>query len=259
MKDYEDKRLLNKVAIVTGAARGIGKAIAVRFAKEGAKVVITDMKEKESEETVEEIKRYGGQAIFIRTDVSSEKEVKNMVAETLKLYSKIDILVNNAGVSFNKPIQNCTLENYDYVQNIDLRGMWMCCRQVVNPMIENMGGKIINISSTAGAIAPSPNQSIYSACKGGVMQLTRALAVELCKYNIYVNCIAPSYIDTPIYEEVGWSLKIKENQESISRLMPCGRLGTVEEVAGAAFFLASDDSSYVMGHILFVDGGIMAW
>ena len=259
MKDYKDQRLLNKVAIVTGAARGIGKAIAVRFAREGAKVVITDMKQKESNETLEEIKRDGGHAIFVKTDVSSEEDIKNMVAKTIELYGKVDILVNNAGVSFNTPIQNCTLENYDYIQNIDLRGLWMCCREVVNPMIKNKGGKIINISSTAGAIAPSPNQSIYSTCKGGVIQLTRALAVELCKYNINVNCIAPSYVDTPIYEEVGWSLKIKENLESISRLMPCGRLGTAEEVAGAAFFLASDDSSYVMGHILFVDGGIMAW
>ena len=257
--EYKEKRLKNMVAIITGASRGIGKAIAIRFTQEGAKVVIADMKEKESNETVEEIKKAGGEALFIKTDVSQESDIKNMIASTLETYKKLDILVNNAGVSFNTPIQECTLDNFDFVQNVDLRGLWMCCREVVNPMIKNKGGKIINISSTAGAIAASPNQSIYSACKGGVIQLTRALAVELCKYNINVNCIAPSYIDTPIYDEVGWSLKDKKNLESISKLMPCNRVGTPEEVAGAAFFLASDDSSYVMGHILFVDGGIMAW
>lgn len=259
MMKYREKRLKDKIAIVTGGGRGIGKAIAVRYAREGAKVVVADMKEKESDETVKEINKFGGEAIFIRTDVSLENDVKKMITDTLKTYGKVDILVNNAGVSFNTPIQDCTLEDFDFVQNIDLRGLWMCCKEIVPHMIENEGGKIISISSTAGAIAPFPNQSIYSACKGGVIQLTRALAVELCKYNINVNCIAPSFIDTPIYDEVGWSLKNKENLENISKLMPCGRIGTVEEVAGAAFFLASDDSSYVMGHILFVDGGIMAW
>jgi NAD(P)-dependent dehydrogenase (short-subunit alcohol dehydrogenase family) len=126
-------------------------------------------------------------------------------------------------------------------------------------MINNKKGRIINIASTAGIVAQFPNQSIYDAAKGGVIMLTRALAVELAQYNINVNCIAPSYIRTPIYEEIGWSLKDQENVEKLNKMVPMNRMGTGEEVAGAAFFLASDDSSYVTGDTILVDGGLVSW
>ena len=260
MSDHGDQRLKDKVAIITGSARGIGEGIATRFAKEGAKVaIIADTKVKEGEAVAEKIRDMGEEAIFLKTDVSVEKDVQNMIAKTLDTYGKLDILVNNAGVSVSKPIEECTLEDYDYVHATDLRGLWLCCREAVKPMKANGGGKIINIASTSGVIAPFPNQTIYCAAKGGVIQLTRSLGVEVCKHNINVNCIAPSFVDTPIYEELDWSLLDPKNLKILTDLEPCGRIGTVEECAGAAFFLASDDSSYVIGQTIFVDGGLVSW
>jgi NAD(P)-dependent dehydrogenase (short-subunit alcohol dehydrogenase family) len=260
MTTYKDQRLKDRVAIVTGSARGIGEGIAVRFAHEGVKVVVIADKSVEQGETVAaKIKDMGEEAIFIKTDVSVEKDVKNMIGRTISTYGQLDILVNNAGVSVAKPIEECTLEDYDYVHETDLRGLWLCCREAIKPMKENGGGKIINIASTSAVIAPFANQTIYCAAKGGVVQLTRSLAVEVCKYNINVNCIAPSFIETPIYEELNFSLKDPENLKALTDLEPCERIGTVEECAGAAFFLASEDSSYVMGQTIFVDGGLVSW
>lgn len=259
MNDSKDKKLENKVVIVTGSGRGIGEAIAIRFAMEGAKVVIDDLNEELGKQVLQKIKSTGGEAIFTKYDISIEEDVKNMVAETISAYGKVDILVNNAGVAVSIPIQNCTLEDYNHVQNIDLKGVWMCCREVVKPFIKNKGGKIINISSIAGIVAPFPNQSMYSAAKGGVIQLTRALAIELCKYDINVNCVAPGFVNTPIYEEVNWSLKIKENIEKLIKFIPFKRLAEPEDITGAVFFLASDDSSYITGQTIFVDGGLTSW
>jgi NAD(P)-dependent dehydrogenase (short-subunit alcohol dehydrogenase family) len=247
------------VAIVTGSARGIGEGIAVRFADEGANVVIADRKVKEGEAVAKKIKETGREAMFMKTDVSIEKDIINMISKTLNSYGKLDILVNNAGVSVSKPIEECTIEEYDFVHETDLRGLWLCCREAVKTMKKNGGGKIINIASTSGVIAPFPNQTIYCAAKGGVIQLTRSLAVEVIKYNINVNCIAPSFVDTPIYEELDWSLRDPKNLQTLTDIEPCGRIGTVEECAGAAFYLASDDSNYVLGQTIYVDGGLLAW
>ncbi len=261
MNDYKDKRLKGKVAIVTGSARGIGKGIAERFTKEGAKVVIVSEQKRanEGKNTAENIKEMGGEATFIKADLTIEEDVKNMVKGTLEKYDKLDILVNNAGVAITKPIEECTLEDYDFVQDVDLKGLWLCCREAVSPMKDNGGGKIINISSTSGVVAPFPNQSIYCAAKGGVIQLTRALAIEFRNYNILVNCVAPSFIKTPLYEDLDWSLKDPENLKALTDITPLGRIGTVEECAGAAFFLASKDSSFVTGQTIFVDGGLVSW
>ena len=260
MIEYKDKRLEGKVAIVTGSARGIGEGIAIRFAREGAKLaVIADRKVEEGKAIAKRINDMGEEAIFIKTDVSDEKDVKNMVSETISQYGKVDILVNNAGVAVSTPIEDCSIEDYDYVHNTDLRGLWMCCREVIKPMKAQGSGKIINISSTSGAIAPFPNQTIYCAAKGGVIQLTRSLGVEVCKYGINVNCIAPSFIDTPIYEEINWSLKDPVNLKNLTDLEPMGRIGTIEECGAAAFFLASSDSDYIVGQTIFADGGLMAW
>jgi len=259
MRKFKDKRLLGKVAIVTGSARGIGEGIAIRFAEEGATVVIADIKEKEGKEIAQRIKDMGEEAMFLRTDISKEEEIKNMVAKTIASYGKVDILVNNAGVAVATPIEDCTISDYDYVHNTDLRGLWMCIREVIKPMKAQGGGKIINIASTSGAIAPFPNQTIYCAAKGGVIQLTRSVGVEVCRYNINVNCIAPSFIDTPIYEEINCSLKVPENLKGLTDIEPMGRVGTIEECGAAAFFLASDDSGYIVGQTIFVDGGLMSW
>lgn len=233
MANYKDKRLTGKVAIVTGAARGIGEAIALRFAAEGAKVVVDDINEKLGRQVVDKIKSMGIDSIFIGSNVSKEEDVKTMVAKTISTFGKVDILANNAGVAVSTPIEQCTTSDYDYVHNTDLRGLWMCCREVITPMKKAGGGKIINIASTSGAIAPFPNQTIYCAAKGGVIQLTRSIAVEVATFNINVNCIAPSFVDTPIYEEINWSLKDPVNLKKLTDLEPCGRVGTVDEVAGA--------------------------
>ena len=258
MYKYKDKRLKDKVAIITGAARGIGEGIAVRFAQEGAKIVIVDIKEKEGQAMAHKIKGMGVDSLYINANLSKEEDIKMMVSKTLEEFGKVDILVNNAGVAVATPIEDCTIKDYDFVHNTDLRGLWMCCREVVKPMRASGGGKIINIASTSGVIAPFANQTIYCAAKGGVIQLTRSIAVEVCKDNINVNCIAPSFIDTPIYEEINFSLKNKKNLESLTDIEPIGRVGTIEECGAAAFFLASEDSGYVYGQTVYVDGGLLA-
>lgn len=259
MRKFKDKRLSGKVAIVTGSSRGIGEGIAIRFAEEGAIVVIADLKVDQGKAIAARIKDMDEEAIFLKTDVSKEEDVKNMVYKTIDAYGKVDILVNNAGVAVSTPIEDCTVKDYDYVHNTDLRGLWMCCREVIKPMKKQGGGKIVNIASTSGAIAPFPNQTIYCAAKGGVMQLTRSLGVEVCRYNINVNCIAPSFVDTPIYEEINCSLRVPENLKGLTDIEPMGRVGTIEECGAAAFFLASDDSGYIVGQTIFVDGGLMSW
>ena len=260
MTGYKDKRLKGKVAIVTGSARGIGEGIAIRFAQEGAKVVvIADKDVKGGNKIAKRINDMGEEAIFIKTDVSKEEDVKNMVQKTIEKYGTVDILVNNAGVAVSTPIEDCTMEDFDYVTNTDLRGLWMCCREVIKPMKEAGGGKIINISSTSGVIAPFPNQTIYCGAKGGVIQLTRSLGVEVCTHNINVNCIAPSFIETPLYEEINFSLKDPDNLKILTDIEPMGRVGTIEECGAAAFFLASEDSDYIVGQTIFVDGGLISW
>ncbi|MFA5014392.1 MAG: glucose 1-dehydrogenase [Actinomycetota bacterium] len=259
MTEYTDQRLKTKTAIVTGGGRGIGGAIASRFSREGANIVIADVDQGNCEKKVNEIMQNGGNAIFVKTNMSKEEEIKNMISEAIKKFNIIDIVVNNAGLSFNSPIQDCSIDDFNRIHDLDLRGVWLCCREISRHMINNKKGRIINIASTAGIVAQFPNQSIYDAAKGGVIMLTRALAVELAQYNINVNCIAPSYIRTPIYEEIGWSLKDEENVEKLNKMVPMNRMGTGEEVAGAAFFLASDDSSYVTGDTILVDGGLVSW
>jgi len=255
-----DRRLQGKVAVVTGAARGIGEAISVRFAEEGAAaVVIADKNAAEGESVADKIRSMGGAGTFLETDVSEEIDVERMVARTTETYGRLDILVNNAGVSLSRPIDECTLDDYDRVHASDLRGLWMCCREAVRAMKKSGGGRIVNIASTSGVVATFPDQTIYATAKAGVIQLTRSLAVEVCQYNINVNCIAPGFVDTPVHVEMSQSLADPTNLKKLTDKVPCGRIGTVEECAGAAFYLASDDSSYVIGQTLYVDGGLIAW
>lgn len=257
---YDARRLHGRVAIVTGSARGIRAAIAVRFSEEGAAaVVIADRNSVEGESVAITIRSMGGVATWIETDVSVEIEVERIVARTTDMYGRLDILANNAGISLSGPIDECTVENYDNVHATDLRGVWLCCREAVRAMKKSGGGRIINIASTAGVVATFPGQTIYAAARAGVMQFTRSLAVEVCRHNINVNCIAPGFVDTPVYGEMDRSLEDPRNLKRLTDKVPCGRIGTVEECAGAAFYLASDDSSYVIGQTLYVDGGLIAW
>ena len=246
-------KLKNKISIVTGAGRGIGEGIAIRYAQEGSKVVVVDI-EKQGEEVVKKIIKSGGDSLFVQADLSIPEDIENVVNKTLKKYGTIDILVNNAGVAVKKPIHECTLEDWDFVLGLDLKGLWYLTRQVSKTMVKNRSGKVINIASITGVVS-FPDESIYAAAKGGVVNLTRELGCELAKYNINVNAIGPGIIETPIYELQNFSLKVKENAEGLLKEIPINRIGKPQDIAGPAVFLASEDSSYVCGAILMVDGG----
>jgi len=254
MQKYEDKRLAGKVAVITGGARGIGKGIALRYANEGAKLVIADLKEKEAGDTLEEIKKLKSEAIFIKTDVTSEDSIKNMADEAVKAFGKIDILVNNAGISLMRKITEASVADWDKLNSVNLKGVWLCTKAVVGNMIKNNYGKIINISSISGLVGYKW-ESIYCSTKGGVINMTRELAVELAPFNIYVNCICPGIIETPLYLDINFPLDNKDNLEYTLKAIPMKKIGEPDDIAGAAFFFASDDSSYVTGQILAVDGG----
>jgi len=246
-------RLKNKVSIITGAGRGIGEAIAIRYATEGSRVVVVDIEDSGSSVT-EKILKNGGDSIFIKADLTVPQEIEKLAAKVLEKYGTVDILVNNAGVAVKKSILECTLEDWDFVLNLDLRGLWYLTREVAKTMIKNKSGKIINIASITGVVS-FPDESIYASAKGGVVNMTRELGCELAKYNINVNAIGPGIIETPIYELQNFSLKVKENAEGMLKEIPINKIGQPDDIAGPAVFLASDDSNYVCGAILMVDGG----
>jgi len=243
-------KLKDKIAIVTGAARGIGQAIALRLAKEGASVVAVDRNESD---TVVKIKKDGGEAIFIKTDLTKKENIKNMVKDTLDKYRTIDILVNNACLTVAKPITEATEDDWNVVHDIGLRGTWLVTQAVVPTMMKNKSGKIVNIGSLAG-IRAFANQSIYCAIKGGVVNMTRELAIELAPYGINVNVINPGVIDTPLFVDQGNPLQ-GEFLANIIKQIPIGRVGQPDDIAGVAAFLASPDSDYMTGALLSVDGG----
>ena len=243
-------RLEDKVALVTGAARGMGQAIAERLAEEGARVVVAD---RNAGDTVENIKTMGGEAIFVKADLTDTAAIKETVATTLESYGKIDILVNNACLTVAKPITEATEEDWHIVNDMGLKGTWMVTKAVVPTMIKNKSGKIINIGSLAG-IRAFANQSIYCAVKGGVVNMTRELAIELAPHGVTANVINPGVIDTPLFIDQGNPLE-GEFLAGILPQIPLGRVGTPEDIAGVAAFLASSDSDYMTGSLVSVDGG----
>jgi NAD(P)-dependent dehydrogenase (short-subunit alcohol dehydrogenase family) len=251
-------KLRDKVAIITGSSSGIGKATAILFAKEGAKVVVNYSHSKEeADEVVAFIQVYGGEAIAVKADVSNEAEVKQLIAETVKRFGKIDILYNNAGVEMQKPLTEMSEDDWNYVLNINLKGMFLCAKHAIPHMLEN-GGSIINTASALGLVG-SAMLSAYSASKGGVVMLTKSLALEYADKHIRVNCICPGAIDTPMLRRfIDRSPNPKETERQLASSHPLGRLGKPEDIAEAALYLASDDSSFVTGHSLVVDGGFTA-
>lgn len=243
-------KLKNKVAIVTGAARGIGQAISERLASEGAKVVAAD---RNASDTVENIKKAGGQAIFVEADLTDTNAIKQVVDNALQTYGTIDILVNNACLTVAKPITEATEEDWHIVNDMGLKGTWMVTKAVVPTMIKNKSGKIINIGSLAG-IRAFANQSIYCAVKGGVVNMTKEFAVEFAPYGVTANVINPGVTDTPLFTDQGNPLE-GEFLAGILPQIPLGRVGTPKDVAGIAAFLASSDSDYMTGSLVSVDGG----
>jgi NAD(P)-dependent dehydrogenase (short-subunit alcohol dehydrogenase family) len=255
--------LEDRVAIVTGGAKGMGRAICERFAKEGAKVTIADISMPEADETLRAVEAAGGEGLVVKCDVTSSQQVKEMVDATVAAFGKIDILVNNAGAvvgAHGKPTNLAVLseEAWDRVVDLNLKGVFLCSREVVPYLKANGYGKIVNVSSL-GAISPPSPHPHYHAAKAGVLGLTYDMAAELGPHNIYVNAIMPGPIRTPFFDEIVEG-KTAEEAEAfftwLGRQAPLGRMGEPEDIAKAALFLASDLSSFVTGAVLPVTGGL---
>ena len=245
--------LAHKVAIVTGGASGIGRAIARQFAALGASVVVADIALEGAQAVAAEIAAAGGQALAVEVDVAQAEAVENMLQATLERFGQVDLLVNSAGVGTLSSIVEMTEEEWDWVLNVNLKGTFLCTRAVARWLIENKRkGKIINLSSINETV-PLAGEVHYSASKGGVMMLTRAAALELAPYGIHVNAIAPGMIETALTEEVS---QIPELRAAHLKQIPFGRFGQPEDVAKVAAFLASAWSDWVTGHSLAVDGGM---
>lgn len=247
-------RLADKVAIITGAAGGMGKADALLFAKEGAKVAITDMLEDKLQEVVREIKENGGEAIGFNQNVVSEGDWVRVVSETVAKFGKIDILVNNVGVSDSTPFLDQTVENWERIMSINVTSVFLGQKHVIPYMIESGGGSIINISSIAGLTGGS-GTGPYTASKGAVRLLTKATAVDYAKHNIRANSIHPGYIETPMTVDL---FKDENMRQWFLSQTPIPRLGKAQDIANGVLFLASDESSYITGIELPIDGGYYA-
>lgn len=251
-------RLKDKVAIVTGAAMGIGKGIAQVFTREGAKVVVADINEEEGEKTAVELRNAGGDAIFVPVDVADEARVKAMVEATVNHYGTINILVNNAGIGVYKSVLETSSEEWDRCLGVNLKGVFLCSKYVIPHMQRAGGGAIINIASVH-AVATVAGTAPYAASKGGVVALTRNMAIDYAKDNIRVNAICPGWVYTPLIEGIFRSSGNPEGmRKRITERQLLGRLGTPEDIGYAALYLASDEASFVTGTCLFVDGGLTA-
>ena len=250
--------LKDRIAIITGGARGMGRAIALRFAKEGCSSVIADLLDEEGQKTVTAIKEAGQDAIYVRCDVTNSAKIREMVAKAIVKFKKVDIMVNCAGIG--KPpklINDISEEEYDQVIDVNMKSIFLCLQAITPHMKENNYGKIVNISSLAG-IYPSPFSIHYGAAKAGAKYLTECYALEVAKYNICVNAILPGMIRTDMTREFA-PPDIKDLDAFMAELatgIPMRREGTVDDIASAALFLASDESSYITGDCIRVGGGM---
>jgi NAD(P)-dependent dehydrogenase (short-subunit alcohol dehydrogenase family) len=244
-------RLLGKVAIVTGGGLGIGKAIAETFAREGARVLVSDVNEPAGQETVQAIEASGGVARFVRTDVSVAEEAQQMAAAALAEYGRLDVLVNSAGVYARGDVVTTSEETWQRMLGVNLTGVFLCCKAAIPAMRQSGGGSIINISSSVGWHDTAPGIAAYTASKFGVTGLSKAMACDHLHDNIRVNCICPGPTDTPLLR----ASRTPEVLKAFAEAQPIGRLGRPQEIAAAALFLASDEASFVTGVTFPVDGG----
>jgi len=250
-------RLANKVCLITGGGSGIGKASSLLFAKEGAKVVVVDLKKDTAEATADEIRKAGGDARAFAADVSKAKDAQGMVRFAEKIYGKLNVVFNNAGVFHpnDDSVTNTTEEIWDLVINVNLKGVFLGCKYAIPALQRAGGGSIINTASFVAILGAAAPQIAYTASKGGVLSMTREIAVEFARQKIRVNALCPGPVETPLLAEL-----LSDPARRQRRLVhiPPGRFAKAEEIASAALFLASDESSYVNGSTFLVDGGITA-
>ena len=244
-------RLPSQVALVTGAASGIARAVAIRFAREGAAVMAADADERGGTDAVAEIRAFGGKALFGRLDVSAPEQVNQVVKRTVDELGDLHILFNGAGILAYGAALDTTEESWNRMMAVNLTGTFLCARAALRHMVEKGRGVIINVASTTGSHDACANAAAYVTSKGGVTLLTRSMAIDYAGQGIRVNAICPGPTDTPMLRNA----LTRDELEAFAKSFPMNRLGRPEEIAGAALFLASDDASFVTGAILHVDGG----
>ncbi len=247
-------RLKGKVALISGGARGQGAAEAILFAKEGAAVVIADILDDEGKKLEAEINETGGQAIFVKLDVTSESNWKDCINETVARFGKLDVLINNAGILGQTLIEHTSVEEWDNIMAVNTKGVFLGTKHAIPEMRRAGGGSIVNISSIAGMVG-SPRGSAYTTSKGGVRLFTKTTAIQHAKDGIRANSIHPGPVDT---EMIADNISTPEGLATSVARVPLGRLGTVDDVAYGALFLASDEASYMTGSELVIDGGVIA-
>lgn len=246
-------KLKGKVIIITGAKSGIGLATAIRFASEGAKVVVADIKDAHQE--VSEITWRGADALFVQVDVSNGSQVAALIEKTLAAFGRLDVLVNNAGIELAKKVTETTEAEWEHLMNVNLKGVFLCSKAAIPVMQRNGGGVIVNVASELGLVGGS-EIAAYSASKGGVVQLTKAMAIDHAGDGIRVNCVAPGPVLTPLLEAIieNSSNPEQERQNIVGKTL-LKRLARPEEMANVIVFMASDESSYMTGSVVVVDGG----
>jgi meso-butanediol dehydrogenase/(S,S)-butanediol dehydrogenase/diacetyl reductase len=242
-------RLKDKIAVITGAGSGIGRASSILFAKEGATVVVSDIVDKSGEDVVKAIKDDGGKAVYVHCDVTKEDQAKNLIEEAVGKYGRLDVLYNNAGMGFVKLLPEMTEQEWDRIFNVNVKGAFLCSKYAIPQMKKQGGGVIVNTASNWGLIG-YPHWPAYCATKGAVVMLTKALAIDHAQDKIRVNCVCPGNIDTPLLRA---GIAAEGSFDEVTKTM--GRIAKPEEVAYLALFLASDESSYVTGSAMVVDNG----
>lgn len=242
-------KLKDKVAIITGGASGIGEATVIRFAEEGANVAIIDVNLEGAEKLAERVKSMGREALAAKADVSNKSEVESVIAQALEKFGHLDILVNNAGINRDALVKKISEGMWDEVVDVNLKGTFLCAQAATKPMMEQNHGKIINTSSV-GSLG-NVGQANYAASKAGVIGLTKTLALELARYNINVNCVAPGATKTPLIAKLP-----PEIAEKFKKMIPFKRFAEPREIAELHLFLASEESSYITGQVIFIDGGM---
>jgi NAD(P)-dependent dehydrogenase (short-subunit alcohol dehydrogenase family) len=250
--------LENRVAVITGSAGGMGKAMALKFAGEGCNIVVNDLKKDQAEEVVEKIKAGGREAIAVKADVSNSEEIKFLIGRAVEKFGKVDILVTNAGAAGGADLEHSDEDEWDKILALNLKGAFLLCKAAVPHMKKQNYGKIIMVSSM-GAVRPSISVLAYHSAKAGVIGLMKNLAFELAPFGIYVNCIVPGPIETPFWDPLTVGMSTEKKQAFLAALakkeVPLGRIGKPEDIAGPALFFASELSSYVSGQVMCVAGG----